>query len=216
MTSHPPPPVPPEAEGPAGRPDWRGWLPWTLLAVAVVAGIGVGVWQAIVISDLRDDNDSLEAQLAGSEATDQQVSAQAKSSRERAAELKKKVGAQGASITKLENELESSQSSLASARRSLASEESTDQELRSSLATVKQQLDSAEAAAGEVATCHRVVAAGSSVNTDVAKAVGELEGAIRAEQGSPAERRDLAAALRQLENAEATWKAARGDVSACS
>jgi chromosome segregation ATPase len=208
-----PPPVPRRSD--YGW-SWRDWLPWALFGVTLAALIAVGVWQGIRISNLEDDKSSLEAQLAGEQQANQSVSAQAKKAEQNASDLQSTVAAQRKSINSLKSQLTSAKSTLASVESRLSSEQAQDEQLTASLASVKKELESAETTAGTVSTCHEVVEVGATLNTDVTKAVGQLEGAIRAEAGSSAERQGLAATLRLLENAEASWANVSSQVSACS
>lgn len=208
-----PPPVPPESDY---RRSWQDWLPWALFGLAVAALIGVGIWQGVRIQSLEDDRSSLEAQLSGQEQQDQSVSEQAKKAESNASQLQGTVSKQGDSINSLQSQLASTKSQLESTESQLSTDESANQQLKSGLARTKRQLESAEATAAEVAECHMAIQAGAALNTDVTKAVGELEGAIRADAGSAAERRGLAATLRLLENAESTWAKVSSQVSDCS
>lgn len=211
--SSPPSSVPPESD--YGW-SWRDWLPWALFGVTLAALIAVGVWQGVRISNLEDDKSSLESQLAAEETQNQNVSAQAKKAENNASQLQGTVSKQGDSISELQSQLAATQKKLETTESQLASEQATEQQLKSSLAETRTELANAQASADEIAKCHTAVQAGATLNTDVTKAVGQLEGAIRAEAGSSAERQGLAATLRLLENAENTWANVSSQVSACS
>lgn len=208
-----PPPVPRQRD--YGW-SWRDWLPWALFGITLAALIGIGVWQGIRISNLEDDKSSLEAQLAGEQQANQTVSAQAKKAEQNAADLQSTVAAQRKSINSLQSQVASAKSTLEGVESQLSAEQAQDQQLSASLASAKKELEAAEASAGTVSTCHEVVEVGATLNTDVTKAVGQLEGAIRADAGSAAERQGLAETLRLLENAEASWAKVSTQVSACS
>lgn len=213
MSTDAPPPVPPEGDY---RWSWRDWLPWALFAIAVTALVVVGVWQGVRISSLEDDKSSLQAQLSGEEQSNQKVSNQAREAQNNASQLQGTVSKQGDSINELQSQLASTRSKLETAESQISSEESTNQQLRSTLSETRSDLESAQATADEVSKCHTAVQAGATLNTDVTKAVGQLEGAIRADPGSSAERQGLAATLRLLEQAESTWSNVSTQVSDCS
>jgi len=205
-----PPPVP-QSDGP--QPAWLRWLPWGLLAVAVIAGVAFGVNRQLEVNDLED-------QLAATETAATQridtLSQKAQSARKAAVGLDRNVKRQRADIARLDTQLERSRQSVAALRQSVVSGESTNASLRAALTRTQAQLAAAAATTKRLATCQSAARGAASAGQEVATAVGHLEEALAADQGSPAGDAAVARAASALERAEQQWLRAEPALESCA
>ena len=188
------------------------WLPWGLLAVAVIAGVAFGINRQLKVNDLED-------QLAATENVATQridtLSQKAQAARKAAVGLDRNVKRQQADIATLDTQLERSRQSVAALRQSVASGESTTASLRAALTRAQAQLAAASATTKRLASCQSAARGAVAAGQEVATAVGHLEEAIAADQGSPSGDLAVSRAAAALERAEQEWLVAEPALESC-
>lgn len=207
-----PPPIPSDEPPEATRPAWLRWLPWGLLAVAIIAGVAVGIDRQNRINSLEDD-------LAATEVTatvqEGDLSEQASSARKAARGLDRSVRRQRGRIATLNTQLARSRASVARLEQQVADDTSTNADLRAELSRTQSQLAAAASTGRKLATCQSAARQAAVAGQHVSDAVANLEVAATAAETEPVAQTSLANAAAALRRAEAQWERAEPDLVAC-